>query len=99
MHFAVTSGSAEFVEMILKLIETNVLKLDVNAVDANKNTALKKIASRYLGREREPKSWGHWGWGWKWTWKTDASYQCMKVMLDYRERLGIDVNKEGIFTE
>ena len=93
LHRAVslgTEGSAELVEMILKLVETKALKLDVNAVDAYNNTALKKLAKRYIWGTR---------WGQQWTLETDASYQCMKVMLNYRERLGIDINKKCKFTE
>ena len=97
LHVAVTLGSAELVEMVLKLIDSNVLKLDVNALDASKNTALKKLADCYFRQERGPNRYTRslgWGGTFSWTWTSDASYQCMKVMLDYRERLGIDVNKK-----
>ena len=94
LHHAAILGSPGLVEMVLKLIYSKVLKLDVNALNKNGKTSLRILAGLYfrLNRERNSRGWLT-GQNWTFTWTKDESYKCIKVMLDYAERLGIDVNK------
>ena len=89
LHYAVIFGDPELVEIILKLIESNVLRVDVNAVNQENNTALHALADIYFRSHCEDDPKGRR----QWSWKKDASYQCFKVMFKYAERLGIDINK------
>ena len=79
LHFAAVLANPELFEMILKL------KLDVNAVlYSNGETALKILVDNYIPDYSDYSLY---------QWAKDASYKCIKFMLGYTERLGIDVNK------
>ena len=90
LHCAAVLGSPELFEMILKLIDSKVLKLNVNAVDMSGETALKILAGHYF-RGTYEQNIGDWRY--RWTFTKDESYQCIKIMLSYAEKLGINVNK------